>query len=104
MKVKSISACIALLLSGCMGVSNVTKIENTGTYSVSGSYGSINGSWGRASQEASQTAVKFCRGMNMEARLINEDRSGIFGVTPQVSTITFECVTGLRVEDVSGGS
>jgi hypothetical protein len=64
------------------------------TYSVSADFGSINGSWDRAKVEATAKATQFCKAKGQLVTLLDEQRSGILGVTPQKSTITFTCAQG----------
>jgi hypothetical protein len=83
-----LSGCFALV--GCTGITDVTQTSPT-TYSVSAQYGSLDGSWDRARNEAAAKAAQFCRAKGQQVALLNEQRSGVLGFTPQVSTITFAC-------------
>jgi hypothetical protein len=78
-----------VLLSGC-GTGEVIQTSPT-TYSVSAQYGSVNGSWDHAKNEASAKAMQFCGAKGQQVTLLDEQRSGILGWTPQQSTITFRC-------------
>jgi hypothetical protein len=81
---------IALVsLSGC-GTSAVKELSQS-TYSVSAQYGSMNGSWGRAQSDAIAKAKEFCAAKRETFSLNNEQRAGVFGFSPQSSTITFSC-------------
>jgi hypothetical protein len=76
-------------LTGC-GTSEVTKSINS-TYVVSSQYGSLNGSWARASREALEKANTFCESKSKKFIFLNEQRDGVLGWSPQSSTITFRC-------------
>ncbi len=80
---------LVVFLVGC-GTSEVVKGPNS-TYTVSAQYGSLNGSWGRASQEAMQRAQFFCDVKGENFVFLGEQRDGVLGWSPQVSTITFRC-------------
>jgi hypothetical protein len=80
---------LVVFLVGC-GTSEVVKGPNS-TYTVSAQYGSLNGSWGRASQEAMQRAQFFCDVKDEKFVFLGEQRDGVLGWSPQVSTITFRC-------------
>jgi hypothetical protein len=83
-----------VLLSGCVAsISEVVQTSPT-TYSVSADFGSINGSWDRARVEATAKATQFCDAKGQSVAALKEQRSGIFGWTPQKSTISFECTQG----------
>jgi hypothetical protein len=79
-----------VLLSAC-GTADVVETSSPTTYSVSAQYGSINGSWDRARNEAAAKATQFCRAKGQQVALLDEQRSGVLGFTPQKSTITFAC-------------
>lgn len=93
MKNKLIAIVISLSasfgLTGC-GTSEVTKSINS-TYIVSAQYGSVNGSWGRASREALEKRNMFCENKGKKFIFINEQRDWVWGWSPQSSTITFRC-------------
>jgi hypothetical protein len=76
-------------LSAC-GTADVIQTSPT-TYSVSAQYGSLNGSWGRAKDEATAKATQFCKAKGQLVTPLDEQRSGVLGFTPQSSTITFAC-------------
>ena len=78
-----------LALSAC-GTGEV-KQTSPSTFVVSAQYGSMNGSWARAQQEATEKAMKYCAAKSQQFVLIEEKREGILGVSPQSSTITFSC-------------
>src|SRR5450755_3010505 len=80
---------VLVSLSGC-GTSAVKELSPS-TYSVSAQYGSMNGSWGRAQTEAIAKAKEFCAAKRETFSLMNEQRAGVFGFSPQSSTITFSC-------------
>src|ERR1022692_441467 len=82
------TVCIAVL-SGC-GTSEVKELSPS-TYTVSGQFGSLNGSWERAQMEAVAKAKAFCAAKKETYAFISEQRSGVLGFTPQVSNITFSC-------------
>jgi hypothetical protein len=73
-----------------MQASDVVQTSPT-TYSVSADFGSLNGSWDRAKDEATAKATEFCKAKGQPVALLDEKRSGILGWTPQKSTITFAC-------------
>jgi hypothetical protein len=85
-----------VLLSGCMASMQASDVVQTSptTYSVSADFGSINGSWDRAKVEATAKATQFCKAKGQLVTLLDEQRSGVLGVTPQKSTITFTCAQG----------
>ena len=81
-----------LLLAACVhGAGNVTKGDSANLYSVSAQYGSMGGSWERASREAAEKATAYCTTMGKKYSFISEQRSGVWGWTPQESTISFTC-------------
>src|SRR2546427_800622 len=84
-----IAALLAVLLNGC-GTAEVVQTSPT-TYSVSAQFGSLNGSWDRAKSEATAKATQFCEARGQRLALLDEQRSGVSGWTPQKSTITFAC-------------
>lgn len=81
---------LTLLLTAC-GTSGVIKNANNNTFSISSQYGSVNGSWTRATQEATDAAVAHCASMGQKYYFINEQRTGVVGWSPQESNITFSC-------------
>ena len=89
MKTKIISTVAALLLAAC-GTTEVAKNPD-GTYNVSAQYGSLNGSWGRASKEAAEAAANYCNSIGQKYYFLNEQRTGVVGWSPQESAITFNC-------------
>ena len=91
MKTKYLIAFIGTsLLIGC-GTTEVVRNAHTNTYSVSAQYGSLNGSWTRASKEAGEKAIDYCKSMGKKFVFINEQRTGVVGWSPQESTISFTC-------------
>ena len=81
-----------VLLAGC-GSTDVMKNVD-GTYTVAAQYGSLNGSWDRASKEANEKALIFCDSKGEPLRLIDERREGAWGLTPQRAEVKFECSKG----------
>ena len=82
-------ASAVFLLIGC-NTSDISSGANS-TYVVSAQYGSLNGGWERASQEAMQKASSFCEKKGRKSVFINEKRDGIVGWSSQVSIISFRC-------------
>jgi hypothetical protein len=80
---------ILVLLSGC-GTTDV-KETSPSTYTVSAQYGSLNGSWERAREDAVAKAREFCAAKRQTYSFINAQQSGVLGFSPQRSTITFSC-------------
>jgi hypothetical protein len=78
------------LLAACAGPVGVRPISES-TYSVSAQHGSLDGSWARARQDAVAQAQEFCTAKGRSYELIKEERSGVYGFSPQRSTITFTC-------------
>lgn len=78
------------LLTGC-GTTDVIKNAHTNSYSVSAQYGSLNGSWARASKEAGEKAMDYCKSKGKKFVFINEQRTGVVGWSPQESIINFDC-------------
>jgi hypothetical protein len=76
--------------SGCHGTSEVTA-TGPSTFVVSAQYGAASGSWGRASQDAAAKAKEYCAARKQTFAFISEQRSGVFGFSPQRSTIAFSC-------------
>jgi len=83
-----------VLLSAC-GTTDVVQTSPT-TYSVSAQYGSVNGSWDRARDEAAAKATQFCEAKGQQVALLDEQRSGIVGWTSQKSTIAFACAQNTK--------
>lgn len=83
------SLCLALVAAGC-GTTRVTVLSQS-TYSVSAQYGSLNGSWARAREDAVAKAQEFCAAKKQTYALIKEQQSGVLGFTPQRVDITFTC-------------
>jgi putative hemolysin len=92
---KSFIACVssALLLAAC-GTSEVIKNPTANGYVVSAQYGSLNGSWTRATQEAAAKAKEFCAASGKQFLFITEQRTGVVGFSPQESSIAFDCMDG----------
>ena len=80
---------LLVLLSAC-GTTGVNEISPS-TYSVSARYRSPNGSWARARQDAVAKANDFCAAKRQTYFFVNEQQSGVYGFSPQRSTITFNC-------------
>ena len=87
--IKYLTILLALMLFGC-GTSEIIKRSDS-NYSVSAQYGSVNGSWSRASSEAVAKAEQHCKAQGLKYVFINENRSGVVGWSPQVSEVTFSC-------------
>lgn len=83
------AAFAAVLVSGC-GTTDITKNVDD-TLKVSAQYGSIIGSWDRASQDANEKALIYCQGMGKRLILIEERRDGIWGISPQRAEVKFRC-------------
>lgn len=81
----------AFLLSAC-GTSEVIKNPTANGYVVSAQYGALNGSWGRATQEAAEKAKEFCAASGRQFLFITEQRTGVVGWSPQESSIAFDCI------------
>lgn len=90
MKYIFVTAIFFTLLSGCSSGPELMKNPN-GSYSSSAQYGSINGSWERASREAYAAAEESCSQLNLKMYVHGEQRTGVFGYSPQKSTITYSC-------------
>lgn len=82
---------VTLFLQGC-GTADVYRDLNTGMYKVSAQYGILNGSWERASRDATEKAMAYCASMDKKYHFISEEKNGIQGWSPQQSIITFECM------------
>jgi hypothetical protein len=81
-----------IILTACVhGTGSVTRSDSANLYSVSAQYGSLGGSWDRASREAIEKATAYCTNMGKKYNFISEQRSGVWGWTPQESTINFTC-------------
>jgi hypothetical protein len=80
---------LALVLVGC-GTTEVVKRSDS-NFSVSSQYGSMNGSWSRASSEAVGKAEQYCSALGLKYIFVGEKRDGVLGWSPQVSEITFQC-------------
>jgi hypothetical protein len=77
------------MLTAC-GTTEVVKRADS-NYSVSAQFGTMNGSWNRATAEAVSKAEQFCNAMGQKYIFLNEKRDGVPGWSPQVSEITFQC-------------
>lgn len=95
---RAVAILSALALAGCASTGVVASGDNT--YTASAEYGSLTGSWGRATQEARGMARAFCDGRGRSERVVvlSEIRSGVFGVTPQRVSLVFAC----RMDPASG--
>ena len=80
---------LSLGLAGC-GTTGVSY-DGNGTYTVAAEHGSLDGSWGRAEQEARSQALAVCAGQQSTPQIVTTERSGILGVTPQRIVLTFTC-------------
>jgi Caspase domain len=78
-----------VLLTGCK-TSGINRGGDS-TYAVSAQYGSLNGGWERASQEAMQKANSFCDKKGRKFVFFNEKRDGIVDWSSQTSIISFRC-------------
>ena len=78
-----------VVLTGCK-TSDINRGANS-TYAVSAQYGSLNGGWERASQEAIQKANSFCEKKGRKFVFVNEKRDGIVDWSSQASIISFRC-------------
>lgn len=78
-----------VVLTGCKTSDNSRGVDST--YAVSAQYGSLNGGWERASQEAMQKATSFCEKKGRKLVFVNEKRDGIVGWSSQTSIISFRC-------------
>jgi hypothetical protein len=86
---KLLAVLIVINLSAC-GTTEVIKKPDS-TFTVSAQYGSVNGSWNRASAEAAAKASQYCETLGQKYIFLSEKRDGVLGFTPQVSEITFQC-------------
>ncbi len=84
---------VVLLFSGCGTTEVMRNLDDT--YKVSAQYGSMNGSWDRASQDANQRALLYCEGMGKKLELIDERREGVWGVSPQRAEVKFKCISSI---------
>lgn len=78
-----------VVLTGCK-TSHINRGADS-TYAVSAQYGSLNGGWERASQEAMQKANSFCEKKGRKFVFVNEKRDGIVDWSSQASIISFRC-------------
>ena len=83
------SLIISVMLSGCGSTEIMKNVDET--YTVAAQYGSANGSWDRASKEASEKALVYCEGKGQKLAVLNERREGIWGISPQRAEIKFRC-------------
>jgi hypothetical protein len=88
-RIRILAAVFVLVLSAC-GTGEVREVSPS-TFVVSSQYGSLNGSWDRAQQEANAKAMQYCEAKGEQFILIDEKRAGVLGYSPQSSTITFSC-------------
>ena len=90
MKTSTYFSCLSVLaMMGC-GTSEVVKRADS-NLTVSSQYGSMNGSWSRASAEAIAKAEQHCNALGQKYIFVGEKREGVLGWSPQVSEITFQC-------------
>ena len=97
----------AVAVGGCMAKNGTADVVQTSptTYSVSAEYGSLTGSWDRARNDAAARATQFCEAKGEQVTLLNEQRSGVLGFTPQQSTITFACAQNTKeAQQLASGS
>ncbi len=85
---------LVVLLNAC-GTTDVVQTSET-TYSASAQFGSVNGSWDRARDEATRRRRSFVRRRHSKVALLDEQRSGTFGWTPQKSTMAFSCAQNTK--------
>lgn len=78
-----------LIISGCGTTPMRTSAD--GTYTISAQYGSLNGSWERASSSVNEQAFNFCNESGKKVVVIEEIQDGVWGVSPQRSTLRFYC-------------
>ena len=79
-----------LLLAAC-GSTGVRERAD-GTFTVSAQFGSINGSWERASGAVNDEARTFCSKMGKEVAIVEEVQDGTYGFTPQRAILRFNCI------------
>jgi hypothetical protein len=84
-----LAAVTVMVSMGCK-TSGSSRGDNS-TYAVSAQYGSLNGGWERASQEAMQKANDLCEKKGRKFVFIGEQRDGIQDRSSQASIITFRC-------------
>ena len=84
-----LGAVTVVLLMGCR-TPEISQGINA-TYAVSAQYGSLNGGWERASQEAIKKANSFCEKKDRKFVFVSEQRDGIVGRSSQASIISFRC-------------
>jgi hypothetical protein len=89
-KLQKLTGVIVLLLLSACGTTEVLQVRPN-AYSVSAQYGSLNGSWTRAQQDAVSKAKEYCEQKGLVFEFISEKRDGTLGWTPQSSTIEFSC-------------
>lgn len=90
MKISNFLAFLVLPMLASCGTAEVVRRADS-NYSVSSQYGSVNGSWDRASTEAVAKAEQYCSAQGLKYIFIGEKRDGVLGWSPQVSEITFQC-------------
>jgi hypothetical protein len=88
-RILALGAVTVIFLLGCR-TPDIARVANS-TYAVSAQYGSLNGGWERASQEATQKAKDFCKKNGRKFSFISEQRDGIQGQSSQASIISFRC-------------
>jgi hypothetical protein len=88
-KILVLVAFTIVVLAGCK-TSDINRGADP-TYAVSAQYGSLNGGWERASQEAMQKANSFCDKKGRKFVFVNEKRDGIVDWSSQASIISFRC-------------
>ena len=88
MRILSLSL-LTLFIAGCGPTAVRTNAD--GTYSVSAQYGSVNGSWDRASREANEKAVNFCNKLAQGVVVLSEKQDGVYGFSPQRADVRFQC-------------
>jgi len=78
-----------LIISSCGTTPMQTNAD--GSYTISAQYGSLNGSWERASREVNERAYSFCDKKDQKVVIIEESQDGVYGLSPQRSVLRFYC-------------
>ena len=86
---KLIPLMLLIALVGCG--STPVRTNADGTYTISAQFGSLNGSWERASSLVNQQALDFCNKLETKVIVIEEAQDGFFGITPQRVRLRFKC-------------
>ncbi|MDA9595430.1 hypothetical protein N9S29_02890 [SAR86 cluster bacterium] len=81
-----------ILLTAFVGCGSTPIRTNAdGTYTISAQFGSLNGSWEKASSLVNQQALDFCNKLAKKVIVIEEAQDGWFGITPQRARLKFKC-------------